>query len=45
MVPLTPEALADSGDSVEHLCRRVAVSLTRLGVLPGGPVSLKSTMT
>ena len=27
--PLTTEALAASGDSLEHLCRRVAVSLSR----------------
>ena len=28
-VPLTTEALAARGDSLQHLCRRVAVSLTR----------------
>ena len=32
-VPLTTEALAARGDSLEHLCRRVAVSLTRSACL------------
>ena len=28
-IPLTTEALEARGDSLEHLCRRVAVSLSR----------------